>query len=141
MEDAMAALARSTLEEIEGVRWPDAGPDDSYLVRTCTALRRKPIGEFDPEDLRIMIGQEIGLDTLVPMAVGVLTRDPWAEGDMGPGDLLRAVLRVRPEWFADHPIVAEALRSVTARVDLLEADPLDIPDGLPELLTAWRTAT
>jgi hypothetical protein len=58
------------------------------------ALRRKPLSEFTTEDLRIMIGQQIALPVLLPLAVTVLAADPLAEGDFYPGDLLNAVVRL-----------------------------------------------
>ena len=38
--------------------------DGTYLRRTCTALRRMPLRDFGPEDLRIMIGQGISLSLI-----------------------------------------------------------------------------
>jgi hypothetical protein len=94
--DRPAPVTRATIEEIEGVRWPDPdpGPGDTFLVRRCVTLRRKPLSEFTTEDLRIMIGQQIALPVLLPLAVTVLVADPLAEGDFYPGDLLSAVVRL-----------------------------------------------
>ncbi|MEU5722368.1 contact-dependent growth inhibition system immunity protein [Micromonospora sp. NPDC047738] len=47
----------TTIEELERDVWPDPGPDDTFLVRRCLELRRKPLAEFTVEDLRIMLGQ------------------------------------------------------------------------------------
>jgi hypothetical protein len=57
-----------TLQELEGQDWGDSD-FPSYLVRTCHALRRKPLRDFTVEDLRIMIGQNIGLNYLMPLAI------------------------------------------------------------------------
>jgi CDI immunity proteins len=81
----------ATVEEFERVREPDPGPDASYLVRRCLELRRKPVAEFTTEDLRIMLGQRIGVPILLPIAAAVLADDPLAEGDYFPGDLLHSV--------------------------------------------------
>jgi hypothetical protein len=81
-----------SIEELEGDAWPDPGPGSSGLIRHCTALRRKPVDAFTVEDMRIMIGQRIGLALLIPRAVSVLVHDPLAEGDHYPGDLLCAVV-------------------------------------------------
>lgn len=57
-----------TLQELEQSDWGE--PEfDSHLVTTCHRLRRVPLDQFTVEDLRIMIGQNIGLPFLVPMAV------------------------------------------------------------------------
>ena len=58
-----------TLDELEEEVWGE--PNGKYvspLVARCHRLRNKPIGEFSPGDLRIMIGQEIGLSFLLPLA-------------------------------------------------------------------------
>ena len=68
-----------TLEELEGDVWGEP-VYDSGLVTTCYRLRKKPLGEFRTEDLRIMIGQQISLPILLPRAIGVLRREPLAEG-------------------------------------------------------------
>lgn len=44
------------------------------------------------EDLRIMIGQNIGLCYLMPLAIKVLEENILAEGDFYGGDLLKSVL-------------------------------------------------
>jgi hypothetical protein len=81
-----------TLDDLEGVRSPEKPTFGSHLVQTCTQLRMESLDEFTTEDLRIMIGQNIGLPHLLPRAVAVLEADPLAEGDYHPGDLLNAVL-------------------------------------------------
>jgi hypothetical protein len=86
------AMPVSTIEELEADRWPDPGSDSTYLIRRCAALRRKPLSDFTIEDMRIMIGQQIGLSALLPRAVSILVHDPLAEGDYYPGDLLAVVV-------------------------------------------------
>ncbi|MCP3766638.1 contact-dependent growth inhibition system immunity protein [Streptomyces sp. MAR25Y5] len=49
---------------------------------TAHALRRRPIGELAVEDMRLLIGQNVGLAHLLPLALEVLRDDPMAEGDM-----------------------------------------------------------
>jgi hypothetical protein len=52
------AAQRKTLEELEGT-WPES-PDETFLTSRCAALRRKRLDQLTAEDLRIMIGQNIG---------------------------------------------------------------------------------
>ena len=98
----------ATIEQLERDVWPDSGPDDTSLIRRCTELRRKPVAEFTVEDLRIMLGQQIGVSVLLPLAVQVLLRDPLAEGDYYPGDLLRNVLRLPDSEWSRSPSRTEA---------------------------------
>ncbi|HEY6409919.1 MAG TPA: contact-dependent growth inhibition system immunity protein, partial [Ktedonobacteraceae bacterium] len=58
-----------SLQELEGQDWGDGNYFPSYLVLTTHALRRKPLRDFSVEDLRIMIGQNISPDYLVPLAI------------------------------------------------------------------------
>jgi hypothetical protein len=82
-----------TMTELEGQDW---GPPtfDSHLVTTIHRLRYKPLAQFTVEDLRICIGQNVGLDFLVPIAIEQLQGNPFIEGDYYRGDLLNAVLKI-----------------------------------------------
>ena len=110
-----------TLQEIEGIAWgpPTLG---SHLVRTCHALRLKPLGSFSVEDLRILIGQSESLPVLVPLALTRLQKDPLAEGDFYPGDLLASLLRLDRSFWALRPKEHGAAREIARRalVTLLE---------------------
>ena len=50
-----------------------------------------------------MIGQNIGLDYLMPIAIEQLQRNPLAAGDFYPGDLLEKVLQVQADFWLTHP--------------------------------------
>lgn len=65
-------------------------------------MRGKKISEFEIEDLRIMIGQNIGLSVLVPIAIRKLTENIFAEGDYYEGDLLKSVLTSDKAFWNDH---------------------------------------
>ena len=103
-----------TLEELDGEVWEE--PDfTSHLVWECHRLRRVPLQEFRPEDLRIMIGQGIGLSFLVPLALERLLVEPWVSGDFYEGDLLEAVLSVSPSFWCENPAPGAAARRVAMR--------------------------
>lgn len=120
-----------TLDELEGVA---AAPTyDSYLTGTCHRLRKKPIGEFSGEDLRIMIGQNIGLFYLVPIALDVLERHPLARGDFYPGDLLCALLRADPVYWQHHSDQRARLDEIIARIE-------DVSDDVARDLKTWMAS-
>ncbi|WP_424941687.1 contact-dependent growth inhibition system immunity protein [Aliiroseovarius crassostreae] len=85
-----------TIEQIEGVVWPMpcCAP---YLVAQSHALRRKPIGTFTTEDLRLMVDQDVGAAILKPLVLARLADSPLAEGAYYPGDLLEAAMKRWPE--------------------------------------------
>jgi len=93
---------KNTIEQIENSYW--GKPEyESYLVITCHELRKKNLNEFEVEDLRIMIGQNIALPILIPMAITELRKNIFAEGHFYEGDLLRNVLTSEKEFWDKHP--------------------------------------
>ena len=102
---------RKTLTELEGQDW---GPPKfgSHLVETIHQLRHKPLNDFTVADLQIVIGQQMGLEYLVPIAIGRLRDDPLLEGDYFCGDLLKAVLTVKADFWVRHT----ELRQVVAEI-------------------------
>ncbi len=99
------SIINKSLSELVGNGWKDKIPtkDDSYVIRNCYELYNKPLNEFETEDFRFMIGQKIGLEYTVPLAIDILRNDILAEGDFYEGDLLESVLRVGAEYWAKHP--------------------------------------
>ena len=92
---------QKTLENLEKDYW--SNPDfDSHLVSRCHELRKVKLDNFTIEDLRMMIGQQIGLDYLIPLALEVLTIDLFAEGDFFEGDLLKNVLSIKTDFWVDN---------------------------------------
>ncbi|WP_201830510.1 contact-dependent growth inhibition system immunity protein [Microvirga zambiensis] len=104
-----------SLEELEGVYW--LRPDfDSYVVRTTHALRRKPLKALTVEEVRLGIGQEIGLPYLVPIALEWLKRDPGISGDSYEGDLFQAVLHVPKSFWTCRPDLREWFESIAKSI-------------------------
>lgn len=104
-----------SLQELDGQDWGEA-TYPSHLVRTCHALRHKPLRDFTVEDLRIMIGQNFSLEYLVPLAIEHLQRDPFAAGDFYEGDLLASVLRVKSSFWQQRPDLRQAVEGIIALI-------------------------
>ena len=122
-----------TLLDLEREKWSDPTMVWTPLTRRIRDLARIPLREFTVEDLRLLIGQERALDTLLPLALEELRRDPFAEGDMYVGDLLMTVLRELKAPQAElKPIVATAI----ARLD--ELDDEDRENLEPQLRQAYE---
>jgi hypothetical protein len=105
-----------TLDELDG----DILGDPSYsshLVTECHRLRKVPLHQFTAENLRIMIGQDIGLPYLVPIALEMLERDPWTSGDFFKGDLLLSVLRVDADFWRAHSDLPDSLQSIFCELE------------------------
>ena len=127
-----------TLEELDGEDWGE--PEyDSYLVATCHRLRRVPLNDYKVEDLRIMIGQQFGLEYILPLALNVLEDDPLAEGDFYPGDLLNSVLNINPTFWDQHPELRQRMATiaVAAEANVQEIDEVD--EDLKRNIALFRT--
>lgn len=82
-----------SLQNLEKEDWGEPRYS-THLVTRCHELRRIPLNEFTIEDLRIMIGQAIGLAYLVPLALEELRENILVEGNLYPGDLLVNIIKV-----------------------------------------------
>ena len=111
-----------SLEALEDDFWGDAPAGSTRLVSTVHVLRRQPVGSLDVEGLRVLIGQHVGLETLLPLALERLEEDPLAEGDFYPGDLLAAVLRVPESYWMARPEEAARVRDVVDRLTPEQVD-------------------
>ena len=99
----MTELEKSkSLHELQKEDWGEP-TFDSHLVHECHRLRRVPLKDYNVEDLRIMIGQNIGLNYLMPLAIEKLEQNPLAEGDYYAGDLLVNVLLVEARFWSQFP--------------------------------------
>lgn len=83
-----------TLDDLDPPRWPDPPSDATGLIRRVHAARRRPLAQLTPEDLRVLAAQQVALTRVLPIAVQVLTENPFVSGDLYDGDLLLAVVRV-----------------------------------------------
>ncbi len=90
-----------TIENLEKNKW-SAIDFDSHLVKRTQELRKIPINTFTAEDLRIMIGQQIGLAYLIPLALEILAEDLWTEANFYEGDLLNSVLKIDTKFWEDN---------------------------------------
>ncbi|MEV1049816.1 contact-dependent growth inhibition system immunity protein [Streptomyces sp. NPDC049887] len=105
-----------SLEELEGRRWPEPSLDATGLVKAVHALRARPIGSLSVEELRRLIGQNVGLPYLIPLALEILrdTAPAQAAGGFYDDDLLSAVLTVEPATWTRMPQFAQELKTILA---------------------------
>jgi CDI immunity proteins len=101
-----------SLQELENKDWGEPH-FDSQLVQECHRLRRVPLKDFTTEDLRIMIGQNIGLDYLIHLAIEKLKQNPLVEGNFYAGDLLVNVLRSDPDFWLKHSDMKTEVAQIT----------------------------
>lgn len=130
----------ATLEQLEGTRWGEP-TYPSYLVTECHRLRRVPLRELTIENLRILIGQNIGLQFLMPLAVAKLNDDPLAEGMHHPGDLLCAVLRVDPKfWVGNKAMRTEVEAAAQKAMQAIDPEKQTVIRALKEGMARFSSA-
>ncbi|WP_172251428.1 contact-dependent growth inhibition system immunity protein [Saccharibacillus deserti] len=90
-----------TLEELEGECWDEPNFASSLVIQVHQ-LRKKPLCEWNNEDLRILIGQQMNLDWLLPLALERLIQNPFTSGDLYIGDLFCSVLQIDQAYWEEH---------------------------------------
>jgi hypothetical protein len=126
-----------TLEELEGQRWPEPSPDATGLVKIVHALRKRPIGSLTVEEMRRLIGQDVGLPWLLPLALEILreTAPSQANGGFYDDDLLSAVLTRSPATWRAAPDLARDLKEILALLEdlspYIEPDAQKFLEALP----------
>lgn len=128
-----ADVSGRTLDTVDPPAWGPAPPDATTLIKRCHQLRTKPLKDFTVADLRIMIGQQVALNRLVPLALDRLRPDPLMAGDYYPGDLLDSVLRVATTFWEWSPDLTVEMRELAE--DLRERFKLE--PGLRELIKTF----
>ena len=103
-----------SLQELEHKDWGEPN-FDSHLVQECHRLHLISLKDFTIEDLRIMIGQNIGLDYLVPLAVEKLQKKPLSEGAFYPGDLLVSILRADLQFWLKNSDLQKEVTQIAER--------------------------
>ena len=124
--------SKRTLDTVDPPPWGPAPSDATSLIKRCHELRTKPLRDFMVEDLCIMIGQQVALNRLVPLALDGLRPDPLVEGDCYPGDLL-AVLRVNAAFWKRFPDLEVELRKLTKEL----RERTELEPGLRELIETF----
>lgn len=116
-----------TLEELSGTRLPDPGPDATALLRRCYVFARTELAELSNEGVRTLVGQQMFLKWLLPVALERLSKDIWISGDFYRGALLRSV--VGSVAHAEASVFLDEIRSL-AETALADDASSDLPDDV-----------
>lgn len=118
---------QKSLETLENNKWPDEKEYVSGLIKRCHEYRKIPVGQLNTGQLRTLIGQQIGLKYLIPVAIDLLENDILVEGDFYPGDLLEAVLKADLKfWNQNKNHRAQILELVEKNIDKIEEEDLNL---------------
>lgn len=123
-----------SLEQLEQSFWGE--PElDTYVVRTAHAARKKPLSDLSAEEIRLLIGQKIGLPHIIPLAVSLLETDPLMEVTYFEGDLLAEMLRLSPDDWNANPEELQRFRNLISRHRNRLSACEHVPTEMPELLS------
>lgn len=107
-------ILKKTLQDLDGQDWGEP-TYPSHLVTECHRLRRVPLERLDVENLRLLIGQSLSLEYLLPLAFAHLQRNPWIDGDYYEGDLLQSVIGVPDSFWHSHPELKQQLDQIVEK--------------------------
>ncbi|WP_328743967.1 contact-dependent growth inhibition system immunity protein [Streptomyces sp. NBC_00285] len=124
-----------TLDELDPPRWAPPVSDATHLVRKVHELRRVPLGELGPADLRTLISQQVAMEYVLPLAVHLLLEKPLLDACFYEGDLLLATVRVPASaWFLFPDLGARLRTVITALSETVVAS---LPGGAAEELARF----
>ena len=110
-----------SIEQLENDYWKEVDFPSS-LVEKCFNYRKIPVSELSVEQLRLLVGQQIGLHYIVPKAISVLQADILAEGDYYPGDLLNSVLSLSEnDWDKLQTEKTKFIKLLPQNISIIEA--------------------
>lgn len=119
---------QKSLEVLENNKWPDEKEYLTGLIKRCHDYRKIPVGKLTVGELRTLIGQNIGLPYLVPIAIDFLKTDVLIEGDLYPGDLLDSVLSIEKTFWTQQLDLKRLLVDlITINSDKIKNEDID-PD-------------
>jgi hypothetical protein len=122
-----------SLEQLENDYWVKPSAPMSSLVTRVHELRKKKLKDFEVEDFRLLIGQNIGLSVVIPLALKILEKNILSEGDYYEGDLLFATLNVENNFWFEHMDEAIILRNLYRDNERIIQD-FDTSDEIKEKL-------
>lgn len=100
------------------IGWPDSEPPyETPLIERCEAALSLPLKDQTVETMRLLLGQGIAADVLLPRALDVLELDILASGDLYEGDLLASCQRLPASCWSAHPELWARLDSILRYFD------------------------
>ena len=119
----MKNIQDKSLQKLIG-RWEGEIPKENYSssiqLRTYN-LYLERIKNYDIDDIRFMIGQNIGLKYLVPIALNYLQKNILIEANYYEGDLLKVVLLLPKDfWKSNLKLYSQVYQLLLSNKDSLD---------------------
>jgi hypothetical protein len=85
----------------------DADDFPNSMVKRVGKLRSIPLQELEPDDVRFLITQNVGLTFLVPLAIEKLKFNPMLQTLYYPGDMLLTLTKVDAAFWDSNGSIKE----------------------------------
>jgi hypothetical protein len=109
-----------SLEELEKDYWQDSASENDQpttLVKKVYLFRKIPLKDLEPGQIRLLIGQDVGIQYLLPLALNILEKNPYTECDFFSGDLLKCVAGIDMKYWADEKDLYEKFCGIMTQFD------------------------
>lgn len=117
-KDSAMSTLNKTLKELE-IHDLNNSDIESNLVKECKRLINVPLKDLTIENLRLLIGQKLGLKHLIPIALNHLEVNPLTEGMMYKGDLLANVALIDQHFWKSNPKLNNRLVEVINELKII----------------------
>jgi hypothetical protein len=115
-----------SLEELEHKAWHTPPMNSSPAVMRCVALRSTKLRDYSAADIRFMIGQNIGLKYLIPLAIQKISANILLNTGYYEGDLLKTMLTSDPGfWDKNANMLHKMSMLLLAKKNKIESQPDD----------------
>jgi hypothetical protein len=93
---------QKSIENLEKDIWGKAPKNATPLVEKVHRLRTIQIEQLELKDIRLLIGQRVGLKFLIPVALDILRDDLFIDTDFYSGDLLQNVMQIDIDFWDNY---------------------------------------
>jgi hypothetical protein len=90
---------QKSIENLEKDFWGQPPKGSTTMIDRVYRLRTIQIERLEPKDLRLLIGQEVGLRFLIPVALKILRNNLFVDSEFYEGDLLQNVIKVDSSFW------------------------------------------
>ena len=78
--------------------------------------------DFNIENLRFMIQQGFGWRFLVPMAIKILTENPFADDDRYDGSLFSSILSIKNTFWQENPDLYQKVEEILQKAESIKTE-------------------
>ena len=100
---------QKSIENLEKDFWGQSPKDSTPLVDKVHRLGTIQIEKLEPKDIRLLIGQKVGLKFLIPVALDILQDNIFIDTELFEGDLLKSVITVDNNFWHDNKELKDQL--------------------------------